>query len=91
MKTLTTFSCAALMAMGAILPASTTPADARHGRGKVAAGIFLGAAALAIIANSSGASASERRWARRCNRWYDQCMDGNDYACEKFETRGCSE
>ena len=81
----------------ALIPATSTPAEAgRRGR-NVAVGVLAGAAALAIIANSNRAHASDysygRRdgWRARCNRWYNRCQDGSDWACEKFETQGCSE
>lgn len=87
---------AALALSAALMPAFSAPAEARHrhhGAG-LAAGIALGVIAGAIIAGSRSARADNyehRRWVNRCNRWYRQCQDGNDYACEKFETRGCTE
>lgn len=84
MKTLATTSLAALMAMFAVMPASTTPAEARHGRGlAIGAGVVLGAAALA-----AAAEARDRRgysWRRQCRRWYIRCEDGSDWACEKYD------
>ena len=98
MHKMTTAAVAALMAAGAVLPATTSPADAghRHRTRNIAGGVILGAAALAIIANSNRANAtgySSRRsgFYRTCNKWYNQCTDGNNYACEKYETRGCTE
>ena len=101
MHKMTTAAVAALMAAGAVLPATTSPADAghRHRTRNIVGGVVLGAAALAIIANSNRARASgyggysSRRsdFYRTCNKWYYQCTDGNNYACEKYETRGCTE
>ena len=90
---------AVLTAVVAFAPATSTPADARNRGAKVAVGVLAGAAALAIIANSNSARANDyghRRghgggFARTCRKWYEQCEDGNNYACEKFETRGCTE
>lgn len=91
-------SLAALMAVSAIIPASSTVAEARKGRNlAIGAGVILGAAALAAAASRSearGYGYSNRRsngfWAT-CRKWYRQCDRGNDYACEKYETRGCTE
>ena len=69
---------------------------------RVAAGVVLGAAALAIIASQNKANAGEYRGEGRhhgrrsgfwntCNKWYNQCSNGNNWACEKYETRGCTE
>ena len=103
MKKFTVSALAALTAVVALAPATSTPADARNRGAKVAVGVLAGAAALAIIANSNSARASNyghRRghrgyddggFARTCNKWYRQCDNGNNYACEKFETRGCTE
>lgn len=87
-------SLAALMAVTAIIPASSTVAEARKGRNlAIGAGIILGAAALAAAANNANAGSYRRSngfWAT-CRKWYRQCDRGNDYACEKYETRGCTE
>lgn len=94
-----TFSvlAATLVAFGGLTAAIDSSAQAgRKGRA-VAAGVVLGVAAAAIIANSNRAYADDRRvyrrsnWRARCNSWLRQCDRGNDYACEKFETRGCTE
>ena len=87
---------AALAAFAMLIPVLDDAAEAkkRHRGAGIAAGVVLGVAAAAIIANSGSAradSSSHRKWVRRCNRWYNQCMDGNDYSCEKYETRGCTE
>jgi hypothetical protein len=79
----------------ATLPAATHEAEARNKGAKVAAGVVLGAAALAIIANSGRAHADEREsrrdWREHCQRLYYRCSHGSNYACEKYETGGCSE
>ncbi len=94
MKKIATMAFTTLLAFSAALPATTAPADARNRGAKIAAGVLVGAAALAIIANSDRANASRSRrasWQRNCDRLYDRCQNGSDYACEKFETNGCSE
>lgn len=89
----------AALAATALLPVTSTPADAKNKGAKIAAGVVLGAAALAILANQNKANAGdygERRsgrsgfW-RTCEKWLGQCNNGNNYACEKYETRGCTE
>lgn len=97
MKNITATALAALMAFSALVPVMDSAAEARRGRNRaIVGGVILGAAALAIIANSNSARASSygsRRnsFAYTCNKWYNQCSNGNDYACEKYETRGCTE
>lgn len=99
MKSLTATALAALLALGAALPVTTQPAEARHRGAAIAGGVILGAAALAIIANSNRAHASEysssderhERWVRHCNWLYRSCERGNDDSCEKYETGGCTE
>ncbi len=101
MKKLATSALAVLMAFSAAIPVATTSAEARNRGAKIAGGIILGAAALAIIANSNRANAGEYRrsgdygrrdgWRSQCRRWYNRCQDGSNWACEKFETRGCTE
>lgn len=87
---------AALVAFGGMVAAIDSPAEAgRKGR-NIAVGVALGVAAAAIIANSNRAYASDRGyrrsgWRSRCNRWLRECDRGNNYSCEKFETRGCTE
>lgn len=102
MRTFAILTAAASLVLTTALPAMTTPAEAKNKGAKVAAGVVLGAAALAIIASQNKANAggysegrSERSgrsgfW-RTCEKWYAQCSDGNDYACQKYETRGCTE
>lgn len=87
-------SLAALMAVTTLIPATSTDAEARRGRNlAIGAGVVLGAAALAAAA--SRADARDYRYRRSsgfyatCRKWYRQCEYGNDYACEKYETRGC--
>lgn len=96
MRKFVSASLAALMAVTAMIPVSTTSAEAgRRGRNiAIGAGVILGAAALAAAAN--GARADGYRYRRSgfwqtCRKWYRQCSDGYDYACEKYETRGCTE
>ncbi|MEQ1669870.1 MAG: hypothetical protein ABL893_03335 [Hyphomicrobium sp.] len=99
MKRFATFAMTALLAASTAIPAVSTPAEARNRGAKIAAGVVLGAAALAIIANQNRANASEYRGERRsrsgfwrtCDKWLNQCNRGNNYACEKYETRGCTE
>ena len=102
MKHVISFSLAALIAATAISPATSTAAATRRGLNiAIGAGIVLGAAALAAAANTNRAYADDRGYYyrsnsrsgfwRTCRKWYRQCDAGNDYACEKYETRGCTE
>lgn len=88
-------SLAALIAVTAIIPASSTVVEAgKRGRNiAIGAGVILGAAALAAAANSANARSYRRSngFYATCRKWYRQCDRGNDYACEKYETRGCTE
>jgi hypothetical protein len=97
MRIITTTALAALLAFGAALPATSTDAEAGHRRGAlIAGGIILGATALAI-AGSRRAHASSPDYAddedeafrRRCHQLEHRCDAGSDWACEKFERRGC--
>jgi hypothetical protein len=86
----------ALVAFGAMIPVMNDQAEARRWRGAgIAAGVVLGAAALALLANQANARNNNRgsraAWARQCDRWYNSCMNGNNLSCERFETRGCTE
>ena len=95
MRKVATSTLAVLMAATAIIPAIPTSAEARRGRGAaIAGGVILGAAALAIIANSKRAHASdyddgytaeERRWQRHCSRLVRKCNAGYDSACEQYD------
>lgn len=84
---------AAILAVSASVPTATT-ADARNRGGKIAAGIALGIAAGALIANSRRSHADDGYYVRRsgeynrCERWAWKCDRGNDWACEKFD-RNC--
>jgi hypothetical protein len=84
---------AAVAAFAALVPLLDTPAEASRRRAAgIAAGVAVGIAAAAIIANSNRAYAYDRGyrgggWRARCNRWLRQCDRGNDYSCERFETR----
>jgi hypothetical protein len=97
LRKLPTLSLIALTAFAALAPVTTAPAEARNRGAKIAAGVIIGAAALAIIAansNSARAQGQPRRssYVNRCQRWYNECTDqGIDYSCEKYETRGCTE
>jgi hypothetical protein len=96
MNKIATSTLAALMAVSAVLPAMTTQAEARRGRGAlIAGGVILGATALAI-AGSRRSHASEYyaddeddSWRRRCRQLEHRCNEGSDWACEKYERRGC--
>lgn len=98
MNKIATSTLAALMAVTAVIPATTTSADAGHRRGAwIAGGVILGATALAI-AGSRRSHASEYyaddegdQWRRRCHRLEHRCNEGSDWACEKYETSGCTE
>jgi hypothetical protein len=97
MKSLTATAMAALMAVSAIIPATSQPAEARNRGAWIAGGVILGATALAI-AGSRRSHASEyyaddegNQWRRRCHRLLHRCNDGSDWACEKYETSGCTE
>ena len=97
MKFMTTTALVALLAFGAALPATSTPAEAGHRRGAlIAGGIILGATALAI-AGSRRAHAStpdydddeDEAYRRQCRRLEHRCNEGSDWACERYERRGC--
>lgn len=99
MKRFAILALTTLLAVSTAIPAVSTPAEARNRGGKIAAGVVLGAAALAIIASQNKANAGEYRGERRsrsgfwrtCEKWLNQCNNGYGYACEKYETRGCTE
>jgi hypothetical protein len=83
---------AAVAAFAALVPLLDTPAEARRRGAGIVAGVAVGIAAAAIIANSNRAYANDRvyrrsNWRARCDRWLRQCDRGNDYSCERFETR----
>jgi hypothetical protein len=93
MRKFMTTSVAYLLMISAVVPAIPAPALAdyhhHHNNGAgIAAGVFLGLTAAAIIANSSHASASEHhRWRERCERWAYRCNHGDDDACYAFHDR----
>lgn len=97
MKKLITTLAAVLIAFTAVLSTASPSAEAAKGRKRaLAAGAILGLAAAAAL--SSNANAYERRgYDRRssgrnhCRRLYRKCVNGNDYACERYETGGCTE
>lgn len=85
LKKLIPVGLAALMTIAALIPATTTPAEARRGGG-IIAGALIGLTAGAIIANSSRADAYEhRRWRERCDRWAYRCNRGDNRACYAFD------
>ena len=86
----TATTIAALMAAVAVMPATSSPADARHRGRNVAIGVLTGAAALAIIANGNRAHASDYDDGdyNQCRRWRHRCDDGSDWACRKYD-RNC--
>jgi hypothetical protein len=97
MKFMTTTALAALLAFGAALPVTSTSAQAGHRRGAlIAGGVILGATALAI-AGSRRAHASEvyvdddedEAFRRQCRRLEHRCNEGSDWACERYDRRGC--
>ncbi len=98
MKKSAAVALSALTLFSALAPVLSTEAEARrrHRGAWIAGGIALGVAAAAIAANSNRAYADDGYYYRRargfgysCRKWYRQCEDGYDYACEKFERRGC--
>lgn len=102
MKTVSAF-VTALMVFSLALTSFGTSADARHGR-NTAIGIAAGIATLAIIAGASRARAErydddEEYRPRRyrsgggisCSRLLRKCNNGSNWACEKYETGGCTE
>ncbi len=106
MKLMSMTVVTALLAFGAAMPVTSQPAEARHRGAAVAGGVILGAAALAIIANSNRAHAGEYdeerhvvrhhddddeddAFARRCHQLQHRCNEGSDWACEKYDERGC--
>ena len=94
MKKFAVTALATLLAFSAALPATTSPAEARHRGAAIVGGVILGAAALAIIANSNRAHASEsyndneearlQRWRDQCAKWDYRCANGSEYACDKL-------
>jgi hypothetical protein len=97
MRKFLTIIGAASFAVLSIVAAATPSAEAAKGRKRaLAAGAVLGLAAAAAL--SSNANAYERRgyerrsgWRSHCRRLYRKCVNGNDYACERYETGGCTE
>ena len=88
MRKLTVLTMATLVAFQALIPVLTTDAEARSRRGLgIAAGVLVGVAALAIIANSNRANASGRR--SSCERWIDRCNQGSNRSCDRACNNGC--
>lgn len=77
------------VAAGAILPAMTSDAEARRGRGAaIAAGVALGVLGAAALSSRAHADVEhDEEWRYRCNRWADQCEDGYRRACYRYENR----
>lgn len=101
MKTASAFTTA-LTAFSLALASFAGAADAGHRGRNAAIGVAAGIATLAIIAGASSRAHAHdyddgdyqpRRssWRARCERLYDRCNDGSDWACEKYETSGCTE
>lgn len=97
MKKFATQALAALLAASVVVPTLSTSAEARHGRrgALIAGGVILGATALAI-ASSRHAHADEYysddyddTFRRRCRYLAHRCNEGSDWACDKYEQRGC--
>lgn len=93
----------ALMAFAVGVTAFIDTADAgKRSRRNAAIGVGAGVVALAIIAaasQSKKAHAEERSYRRSgygggrnyCGRLLRKCNNGNGWACEKYETGGCTE
>jgi hypothetical protein len=94
MKRFATQSLAALMALSAVIPATTTSAEAHRRGAYIAGGVILGATALAI-ASSRRAHAADYydddgdSWRRRCRYLAHRCDEGSGWACRRYEERGC--
>ena len=71
-----------LTAVTAATPAMTTTAQARHNGADIAGGVILGAAALAIIANSNRAHAAESDDGYTPEERH--CDNGFDNACQQY-------
>jgi hypothetical protein len=97
MKQILSATMAALIAISAALPATTQPAEAKKRGAKIAAGVILGAAALAIIANSKNAHAAEQddeaaqqaRFERNCRKLKRHCRNGDQSACDEWFENTC--
>jgi hypothetical protein len=98
MKSFVSATMAALIAISAALPATTQPTEARNRGAKIAAGVILGAAALAIIANSGRAHAANRdddedfeqkRFERNCRKLKRHCNNGDESACDEWFQNTC--
>lgn len=91
MRSAVSIALSGLIAFGVIAPSMSTSAEAKNRGAKIAAGVVLGAAALALIAGNAKADERKRRWAQHCRSLYNRCTNGSRYACEKYETGGCTE
>lgn len=102
MKTASIFMTALMaFAVGATAFVDTADAGKRSRRNAVV-GVGVGLAALALIAaasQSKKAYAGERSYRRNgygggqnyCGRLLRKCNNGSNWACEKYETGGCTE
>ena len=87
-----TAALAALVAFSAVATSASSPAEARKGRNTaIAAGVILGIAAAAALSSNANAEPQRSSWAQRCRNLYNRCVDGSNYACNKYETNGCTE
>ncbi len=94
MRRLGVIALAAVMAFATCVPLASE-AEARRRGAAIAAGVLVGAAALAIAAGAANAgerrsySYEERSHYRsggdQCRRWHNHCEDGRDWACRKFD------
>jgi hypothetical protein len=95
MRTLTTLLAASLVALPMVVTAPQSADAGKRGRN-----IAIGAAAvIAGAAILSGAARAERRreyygyrrgyYRHSCSELYDRCNYGQDWACERFDDRGC--
>ncbi len=99
MKKGSALALSALALFSALAPLAATDAEARRYRNRglaVGAGVVLGVAAAAAIANSNRAYAGDgyyydrgRSFGYTCRKWWRQCQNGSDWACEKYDSRGC--
>ncbi len=96
MKKASALALTALTLFSALAPIAATDAEARRYRNRglaIGAGVVLGVAAAAAIANSNRAYAGDgyrdRGFGYTCRKWWRQCQNGSDWACEKYDNRGC--
>ncbi len=100
MKSFISASLATLIAVTTALPATTQPAEARNRGAKIAAGVLLGAAALAIIGSSgraraqdqgdAGTTDEEEADSQELNRRFRQCQKWQQ-RCENGRRSACDQ